>query len=83
MLNTRQILSLQQARYIHDTHEHVVGLCATLKNFTGEKPIALPAILAHLKCKYDNRSVCKGDTVQGFANALHDAAKKRLQDVHC
>lgn len=49
LLDTKQYISIREAWRIRDSKERVVGLYPTLRNFTGEKPIALRAFLANLK----------------------------------
>lgn len=63
LLITRQTMSLQETRGIHDIVERVLGLCLILKNSAGEKPIALLAFLADVIGTLDNYDVCEGKVV--------------------
>lgn len=49
-------------------------LFPTLRNLTGEKPIALQDFLGNLKDTFENCSLCEGEPVQGFAYLLSDNA---------
>lgn len=57
------MIFLQEARFIQDTKDRVEGLCATLKNFTNEKPIAQLAFIVDLKNKFDNCVVGESEAV--------------------
>lgn len=70
------MILLQEAQFIHNTEENVVRLCPTVRNFTGENPIAPPVIQANLKDMFDNWSVCENKTVRDFAYLLCDGTKK-------
>lgn len=52
-----------------------MGLCLTLRNFTGEKAIALLIYSANLKDMFDNPGVCEGEAVLVLAFLLRDSAK--------
>lgn len=54
---------LQEARCIYGTEKRVVGLSATLRNFTREKQIALLGFQANFKNKFINCGVRKGEAV--------------------
>lgn len=58
------MISLQKAQCTDGTNKRVVGICPTIRNYTGEKMIVLLAFLAHLKDTLDNCGVCEGKTVQ-------------------
>lgn len=56
-INTRQIISLQEAQCIHVTKEQVVVLYPAPKRATEEKPFAILTILADLNNTFDNCGV--------------------------
>lgn len=58
LLNTSQMISLQEAQCFHDSKEQDVGLCRTLRNITREKPIALLTFFDNLK---DLSDICETD----------------------
>lgn len=61
---------------MHDTKVRIVGLCFTLKNFMGEKPIALLTFLTNLKNKICHYSVCEFEAVRDLAHFLSDDTKE-------
>lgn len=70
-LKKRMIL-LQEAQCIHDNMARAVGLCPTLMNLVGEKPIVLLAFLANLKDIFDNCGVRVGDAARDLAFSFCD-----------
>lgn len=58
------MISLEEAWSIPDTKENIVGLCPTLINFMGEKPIMQLAFLADLSDTFYNCGVGKGEVVE-------------------
>lgn len=51
-------------------------LCPKLRNFTGERLIALLAFLADRKDMFDNYGVCKREAVRVLSYLLRDGAKE-------
>lgn len=64
------MISLQEAESIHETKERVLSPCPTLRNFPGEKPIALLAFLANLRYTSDHYGECERKAVRVIAYFL-------------
>lgn len=54
----------------------MMGLGATLRDFTKKKTIALLAILAGLKDRFDNCGKCEGDVAEVLPKPLLDGANE-------
>lgn len=78
LLDTKQIISLQDFFFVLDTMDRVVGLCPTHKNFT-EKTIMVPSFLAGFKHIYDNCDVYEGENVCVLPYLFSDGAENMYE----
>lgn len=76
LLKTKQVTYVQEAGSIHETRERVVWIIPELRNFTGDKLVALLALVAYVNDTFDRSGTREGKALRFQVYLIDDSAEK-------